>query len=103
MKSFFAAILVVATVVAGSGAVPQGTICTAVCRPVKPVCPAGQDASGSEGCWGCCQPLSLSESTPSVPQGTICTAVCRPVKPVCPAGQGATGSEGCWGCCQPGI
>ncbi|XP_006461502.1 small cysteine-rich protein [Agaricus bisporus var. bisporus H97] len=82
---------------------PQGTVCAAVCREEKPVCPAGQQASGSEGCWGCCQPIPYTEMMKdrSPETSEFCTAVCRTVKPVCPEGEAATGSPGCWGCCQP--
>lgn len=91
MKSLFASVLLAAIAVSALPN-PQDIVCTAVCREVKPICPAGQEASGSEGCWGCCQPIKPP---------TMCTDVCRVIKPVCPVGQAPTGSKGCWGCCRP--
>jgi len=96
MKSFFSIILLAASVVAVPQADAYPTVCLAVCRPDKPTCPPGQAPTGSEGCWGCCQPVITKPVDP-----ILCTAVCRPEKPVCPSGQAPTGSEGCWGCCQP--
>ncbi|KAF8806644.1 hypothetical protein BYT27DRAFT_7191203 [Phlegmacium glaucopus] len=62
MKAFIAVIITFACIAAsGAANVPparrtsEEIICTAVCRPIKPECPAGQSASGSDGCWGCCQ------------------------------------------------
>jgi len=88
MKLIIASVLLAAI---GANAIPNPqTVCAAVCRTVKPICPKGQVAGGSEGCWGCCQPIP-----------TACLDICRPKKPVCPAGQAPTGKAGCWGCCQP--
>ncbi|KAF9442515.1 hypothetical protein P691DRAFT_620570, partial [Macrolepiota fuliginosa MF-IS2] len=84
------AAILVAAISASAIPNPQN-LCTTVCRPVRPICPLGQAAAGSDGCWGCCQPI-----TP-----TKCAKVCRPNKPVCPVGQAPTGRAGCWGCCQP--
>ncbi|KAL2862401.1 uncharacterized protein BJX67DRAFT_385652 [Aspergillus lucknowensis] len=68
-------------------ALPQPqNVCTTVCRPVKPECPEGEEAGGSEGCWGCCQPVA-----PKVTD--VCTTECRPNKPECPEGEEAGGSE----------
>ncbi|EAA66969.1 hypothetical protein AN8544.2 [Aspergillus nidulans FGSC A4] len=92
-------LLVLTASLATTLALPQN-YCTAVCRPVKPECPAGEVATGSENCWGCCQPVSISANR--VANATeMCTAVCRPEKPECPAGEAPTGQEGCWGCCAP--
>ncbi|KAF9440072.1 hypothetical protein P691DRAFT_688812 [Macrolepiota fuliginosa MF-IS2] len=88
MKLIVATVLV-ATISANAIHNPQN-LCTTVCHPVRPICPLGQVAGGSEGCWGCCQPVP-----------TACMDVCHPNKPVCPIGQVPTGQEGCWGCCQP--
>ncbi|KAL4871446.1 hypothetical protein BDV12DRAFT_194507 [Aspergillus spectabilis] len=70
-------------------------VCLAVCLIEKPKCPVGEAPIGSEGCWGCCQPI------PEKDEKDICTTVCRPEKPECPAGEAPTGQEGCWGCCEP--
>ncbi|KAF9529739.1 hypothetical protein CPB83DRAFT_852091 [Crepidotus variabilis] len=36
---------------------PEPIFCTDQCRVTEPVCLAGEKATGSEGCWGCCQPV----------------------------------------------
>ncbi|KAL4804737.1 hypothetical protein BDV18DRAFT_142410 [Aspergillus unguis] len=86
---------------------PQNA-CTAVCRPVKPECPEGEVALGSENCWGCCTPIFVhpigndtETAAPVESEQRICTLQCRLEKPECPAGEAPTGQEGCWGCCQP--
>ncbi|KAL2857348.1 hypothetical protein BJY01DRAFT_242420 [Aspergillus pseudoustus] len=87
-------LLTLASCLALAWALPQPqNVCTTVCRPVKPECPEGQEAGGSEDCWGCCQPI--------VARTDVCATVCRPEKPECPEGEEAGGVEGCWGCCQP--
>ncbi|KAL3462419.1 hypothetical protein BJX64DRAFT_288319 [Aspergillus heterothallicus] len=96
-------LLTLASCLAFALALPQPqNACTTVCRPVKPECPEGQEAggseapTGSEGCWGCCEAVSEE-----LIADNICTLECRTEKPECPAGEAPTGSEGCWGCCQP--
>jgi hypothetical protein len=79
---------------------PEVTPCTKNCHPVKPICPAGQEASGGEECWGCCLPIPVPTLTERSSE-TFCTEVCRLEKPVCPVGEAPSGSPGCWGCCQP--
>jgi len=91
---FIIALAIAASAILGASATPQGHICTAVCRPTKPVCPPGEAPSGSPACWGCCQPVVS-------PAPIICTAVCHTEPPVCAKGYAPSGSEGCWGCCQP--
>jgi len=88
MKISFSSVLLLAVMVS---ALPEPqTVCAAVCQPTRPVCQSGWVASGSEGCWGCCQP-----------EPTTCLAVCQPTRPVCQSGWVASGSETCWGCCRP--
>ncbi|KAL4964053.1 cell wall cysteine-rich protein [Aspergillus stella-maris] len=82
---------------------PTLHICTLECKFEKPECPAGEAPTGSEGCWGCCQPIILTNTTTNVEEKrqNICTTECRPTKPECPAGEAPAGNEDCWGCCQP--
>ncbi|KAF9529738.1 hypothetical protein CPB83DRAFT_905852 [Crepidotus variabilis] len=114
MRFFISAVAILSALALN---VSAGVVCTAVCRPEKPVCPAGQAPGGSEGCWGCCAPIyspgpivskPVVSPTPAIDtrqdsggDGVVCTKECKLVKPVCPYNQKASGFEGCWGCCVP--
>jgi hypothetical protein len=59
MKTFFTALIVVATIITGSSAAAVSKaasekICLAICYPEYRDCPPGMIASGSDDCWTCC-------------------------------------------------
>ncbi|PPQ88999.1 hypothetical protein CVT25_005098 [Psilocybe cyanescens] len=127
------ALVLVFFMLASVYALPQiSATCTNLfCRPDKPVCPVGQAATGSDGCWGCCAPVLAPEceelcleEKPICPAGQMslgtvgcwgcltvqaepqanwrpCPKICHQTKPMCHPGEAATGGPGCWGCCQP--
>jgi len=93
------------------GPLVNGTrVCTLECRTERPDCPAGEAPMGSEGCWGCCQPINpvtvktatTSTSTSTTPGGA-CAQDCHSDPPRCQAGWQPQGIEGCWSqCCTQG-
>lgn len=94
--TLFAAIVTVAVIGVNGLPNPQtsGDFCIEVCQTIKPTCPAGEAPTGSEGCWGCCQPVPTT-----VALAPEACNICVVEKPVCKIGEIPTGHEGCWGCC----
>ncbi|KAF9562974.1 hypothetical protein CPC08DRAFT_345083 [Agrocybe pediades] len=108
MQYFFTlALAIVATPFTFANPEPQTGIttppivCTDVCRLTKPICPAGYAASGSDGCWGCCQPV-CRRICPTVNSTTGALIPIDP--PICLSQETLVAADsitGCWGCCKP--
>ncbi|KAF4620734.1 hypothetical protein D9613_001010 [Agrocybe pediades] len=81
------------------------TPCLAVCRPTKPVCAAGYAATGSEGCWGCCQPVCRRICPIVDPvENSAVIGIPPPSPPLCLSQETLVAADsvtGCWGCCIP--
>ena len=93
------------------GPMVNGTrVCTLECRSEKPDCPSGEAPMGSEGCWGCCQPINpatvktATTATTTTPTSDVCAQeICYLDPPRCQAGWQPKGVEGCWTrCCTQG-